>query len=334
MAPIPELGTVVCGRRNLYLIYWMAHKKLEKPSHTTHKANPKQLPEALKYLAPALPQSIVSHQSGNTQSRLAHQPTPQEILPLRQNPQDRNHSQRQVSNLQSIPDLPSATHRTTLGNVNDPFMYGNVDVFSQPLEIEIGPMPPASFSKGKAKRKHSFSPSPSPQPYLSRPRKTTKVKRRRENSPSSSLYSQFGSEWWESDASLCWRCRKHNANHLISGFCDSCIRVSNFNVAPSTQGTRTENLESLVLYLLPSHMEENLRAIPRNTLKTKTWRIFSAERAERAFDHDFDNAVFRDHFVLAQEQARSTGVFDEKYSGSNEHSSNLPRIYSPTKQIP
>lgn len=60
-------------------------------------------------------------------------------------------------------------------------------------------------------------------------------------------------------------------------------------------------------------MEENLRAIPRNTLKTKTWRIFSAERAERAF-HDFDNVVFRDHFVLAQEQARSTGVFDEKYS--------------------
>lgn len=61
-------------------------------------------------------------------------------------------------------------------------------------------------------------------------------------------------------------------------------------------------------------MEENLRAIPRNTLKTKTWRMFSAERAEKAFDHDFDNTVFRDHFVLAQEQARSTGVFDEKYS--------------------
>ncbi|KAB8294912.1 hypothetical protein EYC80_006870 [Monilinia laxa] len=238
-------------------------QKLEKPSHLTHKANPKQLPEALKYLAPAPPQNIVSHQSGNTQSRLAHQPTPQEVLPLRQNPQDTNHSQRQVSNVQSIPYLPSATHPTTLGNVNDPFMYGSVDVLSQPLEIAIGPMPPASFSKGKAKRK---------QP------------------------------------------QKPNVDHLISGFCDSCIRVSNFNVAPSTQGTRTENLESLVLYLLPSHMEENLRAIPRNTLKTKTWRIFSAERAERAFDHDFDNVVFSDHFVLAQEQARSTGVFDEKYS--------------------
>lgn len=61
-------------------------------------------------------------------------------------------------------------------------------------------------------------------------------------------------------------------------------------------------------------MEEHLRAIPRGTLKTKTWRMFSAERAERAFDHDFENVVFRDHFVLAQEQARSTGVFDEKYS--------------------
>ncbi|KAG4033570.1 hypothetical protein MFRU_004g00770 [Monilinia fructicola] len=289
-------------------------QKLEKPSHISHKANPKQLPEALKYLAPTPPQSLVSHQSGTTQSKLAHQPTTQEILPLRQSPQDKNHSQRQVLNSQSIPYQPSATYHTTLENVNDPFMYGNVDVFSQPLEIEIGPMLPPSFSKGKGKRKQSFSPSPSPEPYSSRPRRPAKAKRRRENSPSPSSYSPFGSEWWESDASLCWRCRKHNANHLISGFCDSCIRVSNFNVAPSTQGTRTENLESLVLYLLPSHMEENLRAIPRNTLKTKTWRIFSAERAERAFDHDFDNVVFRDHFVLAQEQARSTGVFDEKYS--------------------
>lgn len=61
-------------------------------------------------------------------------------------------------------------------------------------------------------------------------------------------------------------------------------------------------------------MEEHLRAIPRNTLKTKTWRIFSTERAEKALYHDFDNVVFRDHFVLAQEQARSTGIFDEKYS--------------------
>ncbi|QSZ36559.1 hypothetical protein DSL72_006439 [Monilinia vaccinii-corymbosi] len=236
---------------------------LDKPAHITRKVYPKQLPEALKYLAPTPPQSNVSYQSDNSQSRLAHQCTTHEILSLRQTPQDIHRPQQQISNAQPIPYQPSTRYPTTLGGVSDPFMYGNVDVFSQPLEIAIGPISPESFSKGK--RKQPFSPSPSPEPHLPRPRRTAKAKRRRERSPSPSPYSSSGSEWWESDVSL-------------------------------------------------SHMEENLRAIPRNTLKTKTWRIFSAERAEKAYDHDFDNVVFRDHFVLAQEQARSTGVFDEKYS--------------------
>ncbi|KAF7870471.1 hypothetical protein EAF04_004215 [Stromatinia cepivora] len=285
---------------------------LDKPAHISKKPNPKQLPEALKYLAPVPAEGHVSHQSNNTQSRLAQQSPPYDVLPLRQGPEDYHYSHQQIQHTQPIAYKPPAKHPTTTADVKNPFLYGNVDVFSQPLEIAIGPVPPVSSSKGK--RKQAFSPSPSPEPHLSRPRRTAKAKRRRQQNPAPSSHTPLGSEWWESDASLCWRCRKHNSNHLISGFCDSCIQVSNFNIAPSTQGTRTENLESLVLYLLPSHMEENLRAIPRDTLKTKTWRMFSAERAEKAFDHDFDNVVFRDHFVLAQEQARSTGVFDEKYS--------------------
>ncbi|ESZ94776.1 hypothetical protein SBOR_4833 [Sclerotinia borealis F-4128] len=236
---------------------------LDKAAHIFPKPNPKQLPEALKYLAPVPVQINVSHQFDNTQSRLAQQHIPYEMLPLRQIPQDSHHSHQQVQHAQSIPYQPSATNPTTLADIINPFIYGDVDIFSQPLEISIGPVPPASFFKGK--RKQSFSPSPSPEPYLSRPRMTVKAKRRRERSPSPSSHSPYDSEWWESDASL-------------------------------------------------SHMEENLRAIPRNTLKNKTWRMFSAERAEKAFDHDFDNVVFRDHFILAQEQARSTGVFDEKYS--------------------
>lgn len=284
---------------------------LDPAAHLSKKSNPKQLPEALKYLAPVPVQAHVSRQYNNTQSTLAPQSPPYDVLPLRQGPPDYHYTHQQIQHAQPIPHQPPAKPTTT-ADVKNPFLYGNVDVFSEPLEIAIGPVPLVSSSKGK--RKQTFSPSPSPEPHLSRPRRTAKAKRRRQQTPAPLSHAPFNSEWWESDASLCWRCRKHNSNHLISGFCDSCIRVSNFNVAPSTQGTRTENLESLVLYLLPSHMEENLRAIPRDTLKTKTWRMFSAERAEKAFDHDFDNAVFRDHFVLAQEQARSTGVFDEKYS--------------------
>ncbi|KAM3076485.1 hypothetical protein ACMFMG_007297 [Clarireedia jacksonii] len=58
-------------------------------------------------------------------------------------------------------------------------------------------------------------------------------------------------------------------------------------------------------------MEDHLRAIPRGTLKTKTWRMWSTNRPDQ---HDFDNVVFRDHFLLAQEQALSTCIFDHEYA--------------------
>ncbi|PQE32966.1 hypothetical protein CJF32_00001434 [Rutstroemia sp. NJR-2017a WRK4] len=58
-------------------------------------------------------------------------------------------------------------------------------------------------------------------------------------------------------------------------------------------------------------MEDHLRAIPRGTLKSKTWRMWSTNRPDQ---HDFDNVVFRDHFVLAQEQALSTNIFDHEYA--------------------
>jgi hypothetical protein len=60
-----------------------------------------------------------------------------------------------------------------------------------------------------------------------------------------------------------------------------------------------------------ANMEDHLRAIPRGTLKSKTWRMWSTNRPDQ---HDFDNVVFRDHFVLAQEQALSTNIFDHEYA--------------------
>ncbi|TGO78186.1 hypothetical protein BELL_0075g00020 [Botrytis elliptica] len=258
---------------------------IANPTNITKNPKPQQLPEALKYLAPVPTQRDTSHQSIKTQSRNPQQSATDELLPLRQPPTHSHYPEQQVQNAQPISYQPSTTHPTTLAVVNDPFLYGDVDVFSQPLEIQLGPVLPPSLSKGK--RKQSFSPSPSPDPNSSRPRRVANAKRRREFTYPASPKPSFGSEWWESDASLCWRCRRHNTNH-----------------------SRDKNGK----FGKPTHVEENLRAIPRNTLKTKTWRMFSAERAEKAFDHDFDNTVFRDHFVLAQEQAHSTGVFDEKYS--------------------
>lgn len=106
--------------------------------------------------------------------------------------------------------------------MNNPFLYGDVDVFSQPLEIAIGPVLPPSLSKGK--RKHPFSSFPSPEPNSARPRRTAKAIRRRERSPSPVLLSPFGdSEWWESDVSLCWRCRKHNVNVIYAFLLPSLV---------------------------------------------------------------------------------------------------------------
>ncbi|EMR80473.1 hypothetical protein ACHAPC_000733 [Botrytis cinerea] len=283
---------------------------IEKTTNITKKPKPQQLPEALKYLAPVPTQRDNSHQSVKIQSRNPQQSTTDELLSLRQPPSHSRYPEKQAQDAQPISYQPSTTNPTTLAVVNDPFLYGDVDVFSQPLEIQLGPVPPASLSKGK--RKQSFSPSPSPGPESSRPRRVANAKRRRDFNSSASSQPSFGTEWWESDASLCWRCRKHNANYSRDENGESrkpgLIPVTMFGFPFQS------SLEYAVSNQALAHVEENLRAIPRNTLKTKTWRMFSAERAEKAFDHDFENTVFRDHFVLAQEQARSTGVFDEKYS--------------------
>lgn len=69
---------------------------LDKPATQFQTANPKQLPEALKYLAPV----------PNRQSGVSHQPTPHEILPLRNSPQESHHTHQYVSNAQLVYCLP------------------------------------------------------------------------------------------------------------------------------------------------------------------------------------------------------------------------------------
>ena len=41
----------------------------------------------------------------------------------------------------------------------------------------------------------------------------------------------------------------------VPGFCSTCLQVS-FNTQPSAIGTRNENLESLVLFLIPGELCE------------------------------------------------------------------------------
>jgi hypothetical protein len=41
----------------------------------------------------------------------------------------------------------------------------------------------------------------------------------------------------------------------VPGFCSTCLQVS-FNTQPSAVGTRNENLESLVLFLIPGELCE------------------------------------------------------------------------------
>lgn len=41
----------------------------------------------------------------------------------------------------------------------------------------------------------------------------------------------------------------------VPGICSSCLQVS-FNTWPSALGTRNENLESVVLFLMPGELSE------------------------------------------------------------------------------
>jgi hypothetical protein len=88
-------------------------------------------------------------------------------------------------------------------------------------------------------------------------------------------------------------------------------KLREFGSVPGTVYVWSFFQPSYTLMLETANMEDHLRAIPRGTLKTKTWRMWSTSRPDQ---HDFDNVVFRDHFVLAQEQALSTCIFDHEYA--------------------
>lgn len=79
---------------------------LDNTPSTSKTPKPKQLPEALKYLAPTPAQRNVSRQSGNTQSKLPQQPTPHKPLPHRQSPYDPNRHHQQVQSTQLVCCLP------------------------------------------------------------------------------------------------------------------------------------------------------------------------------------------------------------------------------------
>ncbi|PMD34351.1 hypothetical protein L207DRAFT_570955 [Hyaloscypha variabilis F] len=71
---------------------------------------------------------------------------------------------------------------------------------------------------------------------------------------------------------LCSRCNIYESLFGVPGFCSSCLQVS-FNRWPSALGTRNENLESLVLFLMPAHMEDVLRSAPWNMPRSRSWRL-------------------------------------------------------------
>lgn len=111
------------------------------------------------------------------------------------------------------------------------------------------------------------------------------------------------------------------------GLCSSCLQVS-FNTWPSALGTRNENLESLVLFLVPcrylfttlslrhadydiANMEDVLRFAPPDMPRMRSWRILPTNDRK---EYDFSTLVFQDRWTLSKQQAESTRLFGEDYA--------------------
>ncbi|PMD58485.1 uncharacterized protein K444DRAFT_614246 [Hyaloscypha bicolor E] len=126
---------------------------------------------------------------------------------------------------------------------------------------------------------------------------------------------------------LCSRCNIYESLFGVPGFCSSCLQVS-FNTWPSALGSRNENLESLVLFLMPAHMEEVLSSAPHNMPRSRTWRLLPQENRLIKIETAEDGFQYRWSFL--KRLVMSTQLFSDGF----EELANIAQVYQlslPTK---
>lgn len=74
--------------------------------------------------------------------------------------------------------------------------------------------------------------------------------------------------------------------------------------------------------------EDAVRLIPFNQPRTRSWRMF--KREAQPPEYDFTSPVFRDQWLLAKEEARSTGMFGSDYA----ELSDIAQAYQLSLQTP
>ena len=126
------------------------------------------------------------------------------------------------------------------------------------------------------------------------------------------------------------------------GICNLCLQEFSMYTWPSANQTRMENLESLVLFLLPgkiklrititllmeiAHMEDSLLSGPSTIPRNRSWRYFMIETPH--LEYDFDALTYRDQWATTVSQARSTGLWGDDYSAiadvARKYQLSLPR---------
>ncbi|RDW91634.1 hypothetical protein BP5796_02799 [Coleophoma crateriformis] len=182
----------------------------------------------------------------------------------------------------------------------DPFQIPGVDSTTKIPEHQSSSKR-KEISTSPLSRASSLSSSLGTSPFSGRPKFTSR-KRGSPNVLRDNVYHIV-------DPSLCSRCQIYSESPGCAGLCNACMQATNFTTWPSVSGTRRESMESLVLYLLPAHMEDCVRPMPPGTPQPRSWRQLSTTLPTTSID--FSALVFQDQFILAKEQARSTGLFAE-----------------------
>jgi hypothetical protein len=110
------------------------------------------------------------------------------------------------------------------------------------------------------------------------------------------------------------------------GFCSTCLQVP-FNTQPSAVGTRNENLESLVLFLIPgelcepwegvftdqaAHMEDVLSSAPTNMPRSRSWRMLPQKNQVIKYDSGEEGFHYRWNYL--KRLVLSTQMFSEDFA--------------------
>ncbi|KAL3420495.1 hypothetical protein PVAG01_06940 [Phlyctema vagabunda] len=292
---------------------------------------PKQIPEAAKFVSSSITnnhvQSQVIAQPSLASLNAARRNTRIHNIPYRYSPSQTPHShlahktpngQTTIINTPTIFYGPltaqqfESTRASQLYSTEfTPYPADDILSYAQSLDLNEN-LSDENLQRASAKRKGMRSPSstfssPSQDIMISGapgapPRFISKRRRPVYAMPQHNLHHVI-------DPSLCSRCQIYSKG--LSDLCDSCIQATNFTAWPSVSGTRRENMESLVLYLLPAHMEDCVRNMSPITPKSRTWRLVKTLPPKEI---DFSAVVFPDQFTLAKEEVRSTGLFSEDFA--------------------